>query len=206
MVIGQYLPLQGVLSGAVCWDVLEEQLFYSKIGYDERRREVFRQVVEKHHGYNHSETLTAPVEGAKEAYTGPSYSNSTLWQMSAGSNTLRRPQNVSPVLKRKRGKFSPHEETVGMMRTALDQATHLRNYPVPLDPELAIYVAAKDDLYIPRRNVTDVRSIWPGKVACGDTFKFALNEPIDPLIGVKVGINKITFLEAQKVPYLNFLS
>ena len=50
-----------------------------------------------------------------------------------------------------------------MMRIILDFATHLGMFPPPLAPNLATFVAAKDDLYVPRQNVTDVRSIWSGE-------------------------------------------
>lgn len=50
-----------------------------------------------------------------------------------------------------------------MMRMILDFATHLGMFPSPLAPHLATFVVAKDDLYIPRQSVTDVRSIWSGE-------------------------------------------
>ena len=57
---------------------------------------------------------------------------------------------------------SPTPEMLSVMRMILDFSTHHRNFPVPLDPQLAHFVAAKEDAYIPRGNITDVHSLWPG--------------------------------------------
>ena len=51
------------------------------------------------------------------------------------------------------------------MRMVLDSATHHQHFPVPLDTSLAHFVAAEKDAYIPRHNLTDVRSLWHG--GCG---------------------------------------
>lgn len=60
-------------------------------------------------------------------------------------------------------KFLPKAETVQMMQYVLDYSTHFNNYPRPVAPELATFLTAKEDLYIPRDNVADVRDLWPGK-------------------------------------------
>lgn len=65
---------------------------------------------------------------------------------------------------RKKQKFFPQRETVDVARSVLDFATHLRNYPTPLAPELATFVVAKEDLYVPRHCVQDIRSLWAGKL------------------------------------------
>ena len=56
----------------------------------------------------------------------------------------------------------PRAETLAMMQSVLNSSTHLKNFPVPLSPELAEFVAARQDAYIPRHSVTDVRVLWPG--------------------------------------------
>ena len=63
---------------------------------------------------------------------------------------------------RKKQVFIPKAETVNMMRWMFDYATHLQSYPCPIAPELAIFLTAKWDMYIPRHNVTDIRDLWPG--------------------------------------------
>ncbi len=59
-------------------------------------------------------------------------------------------------------KSEAHRETVSLMQAVLNSATHFSNFSPPVAPELALFIAAKDDLYIPRHNVTDVQSLWPG--------------------------------------------
>ena len=44
--IERHLSFQGILSRAVCWDALESQLFYSRIGHDADRRRAFQRVLE----------------------------------------------------------------------------------------------------------------------------------------------------------------
>ena len=127
-----------MLSDVVCWDTLEEQLFYSRIGHDEQRREFFKSVVEKH----------SPEAISRE-------------QLYTGSSDCREEHHIGTKShKWKQLKLRP--ETVATMNSILDFATHLSNFPVPLAPDLAVFLAAKGDCYIPRQNVTDVRSIWPG--------------------------------------------
>lgn len=129
---------EGLLSNAVCWDVLEEQLFYSRIGRDERRRELFQYITERHHSEEHFKIISG------EQYSGE-------------INNLTKVSN-----RKRRRKYTPQQETVSTLRTILDAATHLATFPSPLVPQLAVFVAAKDDVYVPRQNVTDVRSVWPG--------------------------------------------
>lgn len=131
--------IKGLLSNAVCWDVLEEQLFYSRIGRDERRRELFQYITERHHSEEHFKIISGE-------------------QCSGEINNLTKVSN-----RKRRRKYTPQQETVSTLRTILDAATHLATYPPPLVPQLAVFVAAKDDVYVPRQNVTDVRSVWPGE-------------------------------------------
>ena len=59
-------------------------------------------------------------------------------------------------------KSEAHRETISLMQAVLNSATHFSNFSPPVAPELALFIVAKDDLYIPRHNVTDVQSLWPG--------------------------------------------
>ena len=61
-----------------------------------------------------------------------------------------------------RGYHHPRPELVETMRMVLDCWTHHQNFPLPLAPSLAHFVTAKEDAYIPRRHITDVRSLWQG--------------------------------------------
>lgn len=53
-------------------------------------------------------------------------------------------------------------EAVRMMQQILDASTHLKNFPTPSSTELAVFLAAKEDHYVPRANITDVRQLWQG--------------------------------------------
>lgn len=53
-------------------------------------------------------------------------------------------------------------ETVAFMNLLMDKATHLKNYPMPYEPRLAKFVAAKRDAYVPIECVEEPGVIWPG--------------------------------------------
>ena len=55
-----------------------------------------------------------------------------------------------------------HREAIQFMRGIMDECTHLKNFDVPVDPELIIIVAAELDAYIPRDGITALPDIWPG--------------------------------------------
>ena len=84
------------------------------------------------------------------------------------SNKNLSPDIPRPIIKiknqqtKKRETFQPNTETVQMLRWLLDYTTHLNSYPCPLSPELALFVVAKDDMYVPRNGVTNVQDLWPG--------------------------------------------
>ena len=129
---------QGALSEAVCWDILQEQLFHSRIGLNERMRDIFNIIVQRY------------------CTTSSSVANNSVRLLSRGNVTKDRPKTAS--------KGRPTAETVGIMRYMLDYATHLHNYPVPSQPNLAVFVSAKNDLYINRCG-GDVRQLWPGMIS-----------------------------------------
>ena len=66
---------------------------------------------------------------------------------------IRKPIDKSP-------KINP--ETVLFTNLLMDKATHLKNYPLPYEPRLAKFVAARRDAYVPRDGVDEPSSIWPG--------------------------------------------
>ena len=61
-------------------------------------------------------------------------------------------------------------ELLETMRMVLDSWTHHGNFPQPLSPTLAHFVTAREDAYIPRRNLADVRSLWSGGCGLGVWF------------------------------------
>ena len=163
----------------MCWDVLEEQLFTSKVGGDEKRRELFQTILhldresvheERLHSPGYVATQTQPLLG-EDALNRASF-HTHSWQLDVKEeyrlsetrqNFLSR---AWPVHRNRTDRSSGSRlywETVEVMRCVLDVGTHLMRFPTPLAPQNAIFIAAKDDLYVPRKHITDVRSAWPGK-------------------------------------------
>ena len=140
--------LQGALSSAVCWNVLEEQLFLTKIGHNARMKEIFDFVREKQKELSES-TRAKP---ARDGHPPSVFADATKLKV-----------KVKNIKTNKRQVFQPKTETVQMLRWMLDYTTHLNCYPCPISPELALFVIAKDDMYIPRNGVPDVRDLWPGE-------------------------------------------
>ncbi|KRY76196.1 Uncharacterized protein T4A_12836 [Trichinella pseudospiralis] len=48
-----------------------------------------------------------------------------------------------------------------LMHVVMDEFTHLGKFSSPIDPSLAIVVAALNDAYVPRTGVANLNSIWP---------------------------------------------
>ena len=142
---------QGMLAQAVSWDVLEEQLFRSKIGYDKDRWKVFCEMLELHKEKKLSNKNVPSMFDSESFHHG----HSEVVEDTLSKNRQK--------LRKKRKEKSLHEDTVSMLQAVLDTATHLSTFSRPLAPELAVFLAAKEDLYIPRQNITDVRSSWPGR-------------------------------------------
>lgn len=63
---------------------------------------------------------------------------------------------------RSKGNPSHQQEALQFMRGIMDEFTHLANFSSPLDPNLIIVVAAKDDAYVLREGILDLTELWPG--------------------------------------------
>ena len=167
---------QGILSRAVCWDVLEEQLFTSKVGGNEKWRELFQTILRLDRDNAHEERLYSPsyVATQRPSLLGEDSLNRASFHTHSqqqerhhlSDTRLNFLSRAWPVHRNRTNKSSRsflYWETVELMRCVLDVGTHLTRFPCPLAPENAIFIAAKDDLYVPRKHITDVRSAWPGK-------------------------------------------
>ncbi|ODM92638.1 hypothetical protein Ocin01_14037 [Orchesella cincta] len=53
------------------------------------------------------------------------------------------------------------QEALQFMIGIMDECTHLKNFCVPVDPELIIVVAARNDAYIPREGTVPLDALWP---------------------------------------------
>ncbi|KAL0273419.1 UNVERIFIED_CONTAM: hypothetical protein PYX00_006083 [Menopon gallinae] len=54
------------------------------------------------------------------------------------------------------------KQALQFMCGIMDECTHLTNFSVPVDTDLIIAVTARDDAYVPRDGLTDIRDIWRG--------------------------------------------
>ena len=157
--------------------MLEEQLFTSKLGGDERRREVFQTILHLDHDIADGERQPLPSYVTSTKHTFSDALNSASFHTDsqehdkehshlseARTNLLNRswPAHRNQTSRSKESLL--HWETVEMLRCVLDIGTHLSRFPTPLSPQNAIFIAAKDDLYVPRKHITDVRSAWPGQL------------------------------------------
>lgn len=68
----------------------------------------------------------------------------------------------SGVKRKRQSNGLPRPEVLDTMRMVLDSSTHHKYFPTPLDPTLVHFVTAKQDAYIPRVHIADVRSLWKG--------------------------------------------
>ena len=153
----------------------------TKVGGDERRREIFQTILqldrENTTSKRHSSSADY-VNSQKSLFQGETLSSASFhtnsWELGkeerhsfeAKTNPLSRAWPLHRNRTSKSKKSLLYWETVEVMRCVLDVGTHLGHFPAPLSPEMAIFIAAKDDLYVPRKNITDVRSVWPGQGTC----------------------------------------
>ena len=164
-------PVQGMLSGAVSWDVLEEQLANCRSSGDKIRKKIFdfaRDVLVKQQSPVYC-GLTRDEASARSLWM----SSSTSENHSTSAQNITLPRINSDLkhtyrswlvnTKKARENSAWHWETVSTLKAVLDLSTHLCNYPLPLQTNLASFVVAKRDLYIPRHNITNIETVWPGK-------------------------------------------
>ncbi|XP_065204913.1 protein ABHD18 [Planococcus citri] len=53
-------------------------------------------------------------------------------------------------------------QALSFMNGIMDEVTHLKNYPVPVDTSLVIAVCADDDAYVPLKGMSKLDEVWPG--------------------------------------------
>ena len=182
-----------MLSGAVCWDVLEEQLMHSRTSSDKIRKKIFDFAIERQASLNgtsgpHNNTPSPQQQDQLRRQLLPDSSSSkkrTVLMATTGTTTsssscssektqervfsadhmanLKDCYHSWVSTKKSREGSHLHWETVSTLKAVLDLSTHLYNYPTPLASNLAQFVVAKDDLYIPRQNIASVQEIWPGR-------------------------------------------
>lgn len=126
---------QGVMSGAIPWELLQSQYFSDH---------VFREEIEQLiHTPEQNAAFKAGQKFARDfSHSMESYDNVSL--------ALQSSPDVRPA------------EALNFMRGIMDECTHLENFARPVDPSLAVCVAATRDAYVLREGLKPLPEIWPG--------------------------------------------
>lgn len=168
---------QGVMSKACCWNTLEQQLsndeyrnnlmhyipingaIFTKFNDDTLKGNFMRD-------YSNLDSLTRTFLEKEKKNLDKSGFQTLYLQQEDIYNGFKSSffENLPTVLKEIKTKkdFSAKPKTVDFMNFVMDEATHLQNFPPPVDTSLARFLVAKHDAYIPRDNVMSPCDIWPG--------------------------------------------
>lgn len=146
---------QGVMSGAIPWELLQSQYFSDH---------VFREEIEQ---LIHSPETNAAFKA------GQHFARNF-------SHTMESYQRISMALQS--GSSTRSAEALNFMRGIMDECTHLENFARPVDSNLAICVAATKDAYVPREGIKSLPEIWPGcevrYVDCGHVAAFLFSQHV----------------------------
>ncbi len=145
--------------------MLEEQLVQARSSSDKTRKDIFdfaiaqQSILKEKEGsssFNSTRSGVLMMEGSSEEDGGGGYKT---------RRTLSTDCCHSLISTKKSRESSPvHWDTVSTLRAVLDLSTHLYNYPVPLNTNLAEFVVGNNDLYIPQQHVASMQNIWPGRL------------------------------------------
>uniref|UniRef100_V5GJS7 Uncharacterized protein n=2 Tax=Ixodes ricinus TaxID=34613 RepID=V5GJS7_IXORI len=162
---------QGVMSGAIPWELLQSQYFSDH---------VFREEIEQ--------MIHSPEENAAFK-AGQQFARNFPHTMESYREISRKLQSSSPPSSSPSSSPSAAPETarspveaLNFMRGIMDECTHLENFARPVDPDLAVCVAATKDAYVPREGIKSLPEIWPGcevrYVDCGHVAAFLFSQHV----------------------------
>ncbi|XP_022704859.1 protein ABHD18-like isoform X1 [Varroa jacobsoni] len=181
---------QGVMANAINWDLLQIQFtgdekFKAELSKmvetpEPKDMRTFlagqnfaRQVSHEIASHDRRERSHAVIDGVDDA----------AWDETSLSTTLARLVESLPIEFLQLRSPPSREEVVeawNFMRGIMDECTHLGNFGTPVDPTLAICVAATRDAYVPREGTRDIRDIWPGcevrYIDCGHVTGFVFKQ------------------------------
>ncbi|GAB6026011.1 hypothetical protein CHUAL_011974 [Chamberlinius hualienensis] len=174
---------QGVMSGAIPWNLLEDQYFSNCVFRDElkgmmstlREDEAFKAGKTFIQNYNNMQNTFAQLNNptmAEEARQGQAILNMVQASVTLENDLLQSNFNSTDVSSNPERKSAlaalwprskeSHKAAIQFMRGIMDEFTHLSAFSCPVDPGLIIIVVAKSDGYVLREGITDLRDIWPG--------------------------------------------
>jgi len=148
---------RGALTGAIPWDLLKEQ--YSKS--QAFRNEIATIIRCEDNAFKAGKEFTQNLMTESRGFEGQLDTDSYCETLLKAKSFDERP-GVPHSTKVFSENSVQHSEALQFMRGIMDEFTHLKNYDVPVDPELIIIVAAEHDAYMPREGITALPEIWPG--------------------------------------------
>ena len=168
---------QGVLSEAIPWKLLERQ--YSEIAeYHNEIRELlacqdnYESSVAQSEGQTNQfhfdkppsffKGKNIPVEKANDLSIDPNRDINTKRSFLAEALNAIHVPIVSKVEKEIARDPKVKAETLDFMAAILDECTHLKNYPLPVDPDLVTVVVAEADAYQPVSGSRAIADHWKG--------------------------------------------
>lgn len=98
---------------------------------------------------SNQETTSSPIEACSDLM-----SNGTI--PAGDQNVPKSEVNVSKV------ETPSKRDAIQFMRGIMDECTHLGNFSLPVDPELAFIVSAARDGYVPTVGTIPLTSLWKG--------------------------------------------
>lgn len=167
---------QGVMSGAIPWELLQSQYFSDH---------VFREEIEQMiHSPEKNAAFTAGQHFARNYPASmEQYKEISAEMQRHGPPTLAEVrQNYGLTSLDFSSRHTQQTEALNFMRGIMDECTHLENFARPMDPSLAVCVAATKDAYVLREGLTSLLDIWPGcevrYVDCGHVMAFLFSQHI----------------------------
>lgn len=166
---------QGVMSGAIPWNLLETQ-YTSDHVYKEEICELVKSSEENdaflagcHFAHNYPKSLEHMKKLEDEQ------------SRNLGSLLFKEKQSVQKIVQPSKNHYLK-QETLSFMHGIMDQCTHLGNFSVPVDPSLSIIIAAQKDGYVLRDGIQALPDIWPGcevrYLNCGHIAAFLFNQGV----------------------------
>ncbi|OQR72570.1 hypothetical protein BIW11_01278 [Tropilaelaps mercedesae] len=185
---------QGVMANAINWDLLQNQ--YST---DEKFKAELSSMVETPKPQDEQTFLAGQTFARRVSHEMASHDRheqdhmtaaktngaDIVWSQGASSLSTRLARLVESLPIEFLQLGAPQSRAKAMeawnfMRGIMDECTHLGNFGVPVDPSLAICVAATRDAYVPREGTRDIRDVWPGcevrYIDCGHVTGFVFKQ------------------------------
>ncbi len=172
---------EGVLSGAINWPMLENQLRSTRayrrdiLAMCRSERNAFQDGVDLAQILNTRIEREVVVDIDKKSKGEDSVrgkNSNWHWATEKLSSVYSSLDNILSAIRPLASRETKRElsaddedlkqEAFHFMRGIMDECTHLKNFALPLDPTLCLALAAEMDAYQPREGVRPITEVWPG--------------------------------------------